>query len=149
MKIRAGFVSNSSSSSFMAVVKATEFTKLKKKLDPLCVAILDKMSSGKKKLGNIQYVVIHEYGSSDDEPDLSTIAKALGDPKVEEKIKDLPDCLKGIENPSYSTINDKIDQSGVDWYDIYEFMENKEYIIIQAFKDLEKQGLAIMHTLSC
>lgn len=149
MKVRTGFVSNSSSSSFMAVVKATEFTKLKKKLDPLCGAILDRLSCGKKKLGQSQYVVMHDYGSSEDEPDYQAIAKALNTPGAEKKIKDLPEVLKGIEDPSWRTINDAMDEANYDWYDLYEYMDMKSGLVHKALKELEKQGLAITHSLSC
>jgi len=150
MKIRTGFVSNSSSSSFMAIVKSTEFTKLKKVLDPLCFALLEKLLVGKKKMEGIQYVVMHDYGSSEDEPSFSTLAKVLGDLKVEEKIDGLPDILKGIKNPNYNSISDIVfDGEGFNEWDLIEWMDEKMGEAMNALRELEKKNFAITHRLRC
>lgn len=156
MKIRYGFVSNSSSSSFMGVVKASEFAKLKKEFDPLCSAILNDLSCGKRKLGNEAYVIMHHYGSSEDELDFDVLAKTLSNPGNEKLIKDLPDILKNVKNPTYKslydTVNARIIAGEYDedkWYELYEYMNEKLCFVQKALKKLEKQHLAILHTLSC
>ncbi len=78
-----------------------------------------------------------------------TLAKALKTPGAEKKIKDLPDALKGIKDPNWKTINDKLDEVDYDWYKLYEYMDMKSGIIHKALRALEKKGLAITHTLSC
>jgi hypothetical protein len=76
MKIRTGFVSNSSSSSYILIIKKDEYDKFYNSLSKLEKHILDNLKLGDSKLGDIDIKVHKEWdneGASWIEYDLDKI----------------------------------------------------------------------------
>jgi len=59
MRIRQGFVSNSSSSSFVIIIAKDKFEKLLDKLDDYQKAVLEKMEKANEKIFGVEAVVIN------------------------------------------------------------------------------------------
>jgi hypothetical protein len=129
----------------MAVIESKAFTKLKRKIDPICQTMLGKMTCGKKKLGSSTYVILHDYSSSED-PDIDSVVTVLKGPKLKAKVKDLPQALKDLKDPGWSAVHDAFEDAGLD---AWEYVDVKDSEIRKALRELEKQKLAITHYLGC
>jgi len=65
MKIRSGFVSNSSSSSFIALIEPESFKELKESLNDLEKEVLEKLETDKVKLSGKNYIQFYSYVGED------------------------------------------------------------------------------------
>jgi len=65
MKIRKGFVSNSSSSSFVALVDPDAWSKIKSELDEFQTEVLSKLNTKAVTLNDKPYVQFYSYMSED------------------------------------------------------------------------------------
>jgi len=132
MKIRLGFVSNSSSSSFLAILSKEDYDKIVKSLGPVGQAVLEQTHPQKKEFAG-QECVLHYHITGN----YSTFEYMDGNAVIDRAHE-----LASEQNVLLSDEYDD-DEQCVDflWEDLYEILSKFEN---QIYK-LEKSGKAITH----
>ena len=133
MKIRQGFVSNSSSSSFVAVIDKTSLTVLRKSLNKFEKKLLDSMKKGKRKLHLGEYILLADYLCTE-EPEQQRI---------------LEEFYKDMDKEDFKTmLNIKLDWANVeDYYVRTEIVLEAVQNIREKIRKLQRQQKAITHLL--
>lgn len=131
MKIRFGFVSNSSSSSFLAILPKEDYDKIVKSLGPVGQAILEKVGTEKKKFAGKE-CVLHYHVTGN----YSTF-ECMDGGAVIDRAQELA-AEQGVSLPS-----EYDDEQCVDflWEDLYEILSKFE----EQVHKLEKNGNAVTH----
>ncbi len=127
MKIRSGFVSNSSSSSFMAVVEKDAFEQMKKTLSPMALAVLNEIGvNNTQAFGKdcIVYEVMHGNYSWTEWVDRNRI---------------------GIEATRIAAEQGKslADLGSDEWQNLYD----AEHEVSRKLTDMAHQGLGYTHSM--
>jgi len=125
MKIRTGFVSNSSSSSFVAVVDKEAYEQMKSTLGPMALAVLEELGVGQTKAFGrdcVIYEVMHGNHSWTDWVDRDKIGKNATK-------------IAATQDKSLAHMGDD------EWQNLYEAEEE----ISNKLRDLAEQGLGFTH----
>jgi hypothetical protein len=144
MKIRTGFVSNSSSSSFVAILRKDNFDKLVKNLSPIARAAQEYLSVRKKKLDGVQ-MVIYSHTSSDEtvlieSEDLemfidNALAFAVKNSEIETQLSEISKQLHSIDDIDIEFVDEGVN----------ELFDEGINELQSALSDLAEKGKCIIH----
>jgi hypothetical protein len=144
MKIRTGFVSNSSSSSFVAILRKDNFDKLVKNLSPIARAAEGYSSIKKRNLDGIQ-MVIYSHISSDEtilieSEDLemfidNALAFAVKNSEIEIQLSEISKQLHSLDDIDIETVDEGVN----------ELFDDGINELQSALSDLAEKGKCIIH----
>ena len=132
MKIRSGFVSNSSSSSFLAIIKRDDYDKIIKSLSPIGQSLLEYVGWTKKGFAGHDCVLIYYVTGN------YSSFECMDGGAVIDRAQEIADN-RGVELPD--DYDDEEQRADFLYEDLYQILDKfKEQIAV-----LEKKGEAITH----
>ena len=138
MKIRAGFVSNSSSSSFVLIIKKDAYSEWRSQSDPIVQAAADAVMESYNIFGN--ECMLYEYASNDywfDHISIDEIVKKAKEMAKEQNVG-IATKIAQLNNVREEDINDE-------W--LYDNASEILYSIKYSFGDYIKDGKAWSHSI--
>jgi hypothetical protein len=132
MKIRSGFVSNSSSSSFLAIIKKDDYEKILKDLGPLAQATIEYTGASNKKFAGqdciLHYHITGNYNSFEG-ANVENIRNRAQELAREQKVSLPAECTEEGYWEDFI------------WGNVYEVLSD----FTDKVDELEKKGKAISH----